>query len=408
MTEFFVVLAVIALILGLHPYFFYPMTLRAWRAAFGVRPLRYVAPDHPASCSIVCAARNEARVIESKIDNLSDVIAAHPAHRFQVFVYSDGSTDGTAAVLERNQHRITPVISEEWRGKSFGMNEMLALSNTDIVLFTDANVRVDPAGLAAMFKSFADPEVGCVCGHLIYENGKESATAKVGARYWAFEEELKRLETDTGSVIGADGGLFAIRRSLWRPVPLDIIDDFHTSLSVLCDGHRVVRNPDFIAYERAAVRSDEEFRRKVRIACRAFNCHRALWPRLRRLPALDLYKYVSHRLLRWLSGLNLVASALFLILAALTAGYLALAGAGLVALCATGLMIRHMSRSRGGNSVTNILVALAGAAVGVVRSLSGERFQTWAAAASARAPLPSASNTELPKHIKAETARENV
>ncbi len=64
---------------------------------------------------------------------------------------------------------------------------------------------------------------------------------------------------------------------------------------------RIVRVADAVAYEAAVSRPAEEFRRKVRISCQAFNVNRALWPRLLRLPALDLYKYVSHKLLRWLS-----------------------------------------------------------------------------------------------------------
>src|SRR3546814_13272516 len=71
------------------------------------------------------------------------------------------------------------------------------------------------------------------------------------------------------------------------------------SLSILCDGYRVVRDSAVVAYERATTDSGDEFRRKVRIACQAFNCHRLLRPRLRKLPPLDRFQYVSHKVLRW-------------------------------------------------------------------------------------------------------------
>src|SRR5205085_8236806 len=103
-------------------------------------------------------------------------------------------------------------------------------------------------------------------------------------------------------------------------VPADIIDDFFTSLSIWCAGWREVMCPDLIAYERSATRSREEFRRKVRIACRAFNCHRLLWPQVARLPAWDLYKYLSHKLLRWVSGGFLALALLSLIPALLSVG----------------------------------------------------------------------------------------
>ena len=72
---------------------------------------------------------------------------------------------------------------------------------------------------------------------------------------------------------------------------------------------RLVRGNDFVAYERAATVRGDEFRRKVRIACRAFNCHRLLWPKIARLDGLSVYKYLSHKYLRWLAGYFLVVGA---------------------------------------------------------------------------------------------------
>src|SRR6185295_2273749 len=113
-------------------------------------------------------------------------------------------------------------------------------------------------------------------------------TAETGSLYWRLEEAIKRLESETGSVMGADGSIFAIRRALHRPPPPDIIDDMYVSLAIACDGHRVVRAGDARAEEESVGRSGEEFRRKVRISCQAFNVHRLLWPRLKRLDAVSL------------------------------------------------------------------------------------------------------------------------
>src|SRR5690606_20814637 len=188
-----------------------------------------------------------------------------------------------------------------------------SLTKAPVVIFTDANVIVDPASIRNLERYFRDPRVGCVCGHLTYVNPGASATAEVGSAYWALEEEIKQLESEMGSVMGADGSLFAIRRELFRTVPPDLFDDMFTSLSILCDGWRVVRAPDVRAFEEQAVASRDEFRRKIRIGCASFNVHRLLWPRLRRLGWLNCYKYVSHKLLRWMVAYNLgLAAALFL------------------------------------------------------------------------------------------------
>jgi cellulose synthase/poly-beta-1,6-N-acetylglucosamine synthase-like glycosyltransferase len=251
------------------------------------------------------------------------------------------------------------------------------------VVFTDANVLLEPAALAALQRNFADPSVGCVCGQLIYSNPEEGATAATGSLYWRLEERVKALESRSGSTMGADGSIFAVRRRLYRPVPPDIIDDMYVSLSILCDGYRVIRDPLVIAYERAATDSGEEFRRKVRIACQAFNCHRLLQPRLRRLPALDRFKYVSHKLLRWF-GIYF-----FLLGAAAAAAWLLLQGLGLVALA--GLLLAAAGYAAGRAGVprrlaqgVEIIRAMAATGWGLVRSQQGERFQTWELPASSR------------------------
>ena len=62
-------------------------------------------------------------------------------------------------------------------------------------------------------------------------------------------------------------------------------------------------------------------RRKIRIACQAFNVHRLLWPQNPPAGALDRYKYVSHKLLRWFSIYTLAGAVLCLALAGIFAGH---------------------------------------------------------------------------------------
>jgi len=245
-------------------------------------------------------------------------------------------------------------------------------------------VRMDPGAIAAMDRRFADPEVGCVCGHLIYTNGEETATAEVGSLYWRLEEAIKRHESTMGAVMGADGSLFAIRRSLHRAVPPNLIDDMFVSLGILCDGRKVVTAPDALAYEASVTSSDEEFRRKVRIACQAFNVHRELWPRLKRLPPVVVYMYVSHKLLRWLAAFNLGASTVLGSAGLLVMGVPLPALALLLALTVGSLWAAMRFQLRPLSSIAEILVALAGASLGVIHSLRGRQFQTWTPASSIR------------------------
>ncbi len=228
----------------------------------------------------------------------------------EILVYVDAATDRTASLLEPFRDEITVIVSPRRLGKTHGMNLLVKRATADIIVFTDANVMIGEDSLGALGVAFRNPDVGCVCGHLVYTNEEGTATSAVGSIYWRLEEQIKDLESAEGAAMGADGSLFAVRRHLHRPVPPNLIDDMFLSLSVLCEGYRVVRADGAIAYEESVTASSEEFCRKIRIACQAFNVHRRLWPSLKRLPPRIVYMYVSHKLLRWLAIYSLMLAGL--------------------------------------------------------------------------------------------------
>ncbi len=380
------VLAAVLAALGVHPFTTYPASL-ALLARLRARPIRQAADPAAGRVALCVCAYNEASIIRAKAENMLAMRAENPD--LALLIYIDAASDDTARILRDYADRIEVVVSPARHGKTHGMNTLVAASGADIVVFSDANVMFAPGAVGRLLRRFADPEIGCVCGHLIYttaEAGAASATAATGSLYWRLEEKIKQLETDSGSTMGADGSIFAIRRALHRPPPADIIDDMFVSLSILCDGHRVVRAADAIAYEATVSTPREEFRRKIRIACQAFNVHRLLWPRLRRLPAIDCYKYVSHKLLRWFAAFLLAGAGVALLagLAALRAwtACQVLIAAGCVAVVA-GLLMP--------NGIAGKLLDIAGAftatGLGVLRSLRGDRFQTWTPPSSARTQL---------------------
>jgi cellulose synthase/poly-beta-1,6-N-acetylglucosamine synthase-like glycosyltransferase len=367
--------------LGLHPWTTYPLSLwiiRVWhRRTFS--PQR--RPESHETFALCCCAYNEERVIGDKVANSLALRQTHP--ELQILFYVDAATDSTAQLLQERHGEIELYVSPQRAGKTHGMNRLVSLSDASILVFTDANVMIDDDALTHLERYFADPEIGCVCGHLRYVNENAGATAALGAFYWRFEEWLKQLETDTGSAMGADGSLFAIRRSLSRSVPENLIDDMFVSLSILCDGYRVVRAPDVVAHELATTAAGEEFRRKVRIACQAFNVNRHLWPRLRRLGWLNIYKYSSHKLLRWLTGGSLALGGVFFELALTASGF---PGVALVVLLLIGVLALLGSCRYGKwpSRFWDVLTGLGGTVLGVWYSLRGAEFRVWAPAQSAR------------------------
>lgn len=378
---FWLVTTTVFVFLALHPYTTYPLSLALLHRLRGKQPVQASGGAAVGSIDLVFCAYNEARFIEKKLENCLAIAARYPSVRIHVF--SDGSTDATNAILERYADRIRFVAGRR-SGKSTGMNTLLAGCDGDLVVFTDANVLLDVAGITSLDKYFSNPAVGCVVGHLIYLNSSCSSTASVGALYWRIEEEIKELESKTGSVMGADGSIFVIRRKLFREVPADIIDDYFTSFSILCDGKRISRAPELLAYERTAEKRGEEFRRKVRIACQSVNAHRVLWPRLRQLPPLDLYKYISHKLVRWLTALWLLLGLFSGFALAHSMGHL-LSLLLLMLLGGLSLVVAaQWKRIRLAQTVLDILTAYVATGYGIWRSLRGDRFQTWEVAGTTR------------------------
>ncbi|HMN45099.1 MAG TPA: glycosyltransferase [Povalibacter sp.] len=385
MTAVLLIASACFFVLAVHPFTIYPLSLLLLRAlgvtdaARGNRTA--TAAPRPLRFAICMCAYNEERVIGQKMRNLMQLLEREPG--LQILVYVDASSDRTAQLLQPYADRIFLHVSAERHGKTCGMNLLSARADADVLVFTDANVMLDPACLDDLRRHFADPQIGCVCGNLNYINGDASITAASGSLYWRFEEALKRLESQTGSMIVADGSIFAVRRELRHAPPDHIIDDMYVSLMTLIDGHRVIQAPDVRAYEESVAKSSEEFNRKIRIACQAFNVHRLLWPRLRRLDWLTRYKYVSHKLLRWLSIFFLGIAALAFVAALVSAGYPMIALGVVVAATLCGLL-GHLWSIRPFAQVVDLLLALLGAGLGVLRSLRGERFQTWTPADSIR------------------------
>ncbi len=369
------------LLLALHPFGTYPLSLRGIRFVrpAPIRKSSGGAGTPPLTYAICVCAYNEAGVIRTKIENMLEL--RRRLGQLQILVHVDGATDGTAAILQPYANQIDLLVSPQRRGKTYGLNRLVALATADIVVLTDANVHIEPNALVSMAKYFQDPSVGCVCGSLTYVNA-ETATAATGSAYWRLEEHIKQLESDTGSVMGADGSLYGVRRRLFRPIPRGVADDMHLSLRILCEGFRIVRAPEVRAFERSVPDANEEFRRKIRIACQAFTSHRMLWPRLRRLDALTVYKYLSHKFLRWFTIVFLALAAvcalagIALVSTALALG-LAVAGALLIG------AERHL-RLRPLTFFVEALRSFAATAIGIRRALKGEKLRIWTPAASIR------------------------
>jgi cellulose synthase/poly-beta-1,6-N-acetylglucosamine synthase-like glycosyltransferase len=285
-----------SLVLLFNIYIGYPLVL-ASIATFSSRELAKTGRNHY-KISVLVAAHNEESTAADKIRNTLGL--DYPIDDLELVIVSDGSTDNTNAILTAmSSPRVKVNLSPVNQGKTVAMNEAANRAEGEILVFTDANVIIAPDALQKISNAFADETIGCVCGTLTYTNANTSINSCAGSMYWKYEELVKRLESRTGSVIGADGALFAIRRELFTPLKSYLIDDFTTSVLVLTQGYRVVVDPAVRVFETYGVDVRDEFRRKRRIANRMYTAIRYVWPRMRSISYGLRVRFILHRILRY-------------------------------------------------------------------------------------------------------------
>lgn len=227
--------------------------------------------------SLIIAAYNEANSIEAKLANILSL--DYPRDRLEVIVASDGSNDGTEAIVRGYAGQGIKLLALPRQGKAPALNAAVAASSGEILVFSDANSMYAPDALRALVRPFADPKVGGVAGNQCYLSktlragriGKEKQSGLTSAGeqgYWNFDRLLKQFESQAGNTISATGAIYAIRRALFQAVPGGVTDDFVTSTRVIAQGYRLVFAPEAVVYEPVAASGEVEFGRKVRVISR--------------------------------------------------------------------------------------------------------------------------------------------
>lgn len=350
------------------PFLFYPMILKALPTR-GEHPVAGPTP----TASLLFCAYNEGAAMPEKLDNLAMLKGRYPG--LEIWAFDDGSSDDTAAQIMARGDLVSLVRGPGRSGKAHGMKQLAARAKGDVLIFTDANVLLEGDAVERLLARYADPAVGGVLGSLHYLGDGESATAAVGSLYWRIEEMLKDEESRTGNVLGADGSIFSIRRDLYPDFPDTVLDDLTVSMAVVFAGRRLVKARDVIARERLVAARGDEYRRKVRIAARAWHTHGHLRPQLRRMGKLDRFKYASRKIVRWFGALfllsgGLAATALAWRIAPWLALALLLAGGAAVL---AGVLMRRGPLA----AIVDIVIAYVATLQGVARAMRGNTFAVW-------------------------------
>ena len=254
--------------------------------------------------SLIIPAHNEAKVLRAKLENA--LALDYPPEKLEIILASDGSTDDTAEIARSFQTRGIKVFAHDTRrGKAAVVNDAVQCASGEVLFLCDANVIFAADALRRLAGHMKDPTVGAVTGAVRLAS-LESNFGHGESFYYRLERVLQSAESAVGSLIGVDGGMYLLRKEMFRPLPADtILDDFVISMGVLRQGCRVVYEPSAVAEENGTPAASQEWRRRVRVAAGAAqSLKRGCRPPLSR--PVYLWQYLSHKLLRWLSPFYLL------------------------------------------------------------------------------------------------------
>jgi len=239
----------------------YPLLLTLWRK-LAPRPVKkqYQEP----TVSLVIAMHNERKNVHNKISNCFQL--DYPPDKLQIVMSLDAPTDGTEDLVREYAGRGVDVVHCTVRsGKAEALNKGLAVARGEIVVFADAEQRLERSAVRELVANFADESVGAVSGELVLlDSLAKEATDGVGL-YWRYEKQLRAMESDIHSVPGATGAIYAIRRSLFAPLtPGTILDDVAVPMRIVLGGKRAIFDSAARAYDAVTQHPVEEYEKKKR------------------------------------------------------------------------------------------------------------------------------------------------
>ena len=290
----------ISVFIVIYTYLLYPVilfTLVRAKRLFGKKSPK--SDNYCPNVTLLIAAYNEEQHIKSKIENCLHL--DYPRDKMEFLFVTDGSTDRTNEIIEQHPE-VTLSYQSNREGKLAAVQRVLPKAKGDILVFSDANALLNKESIKNLVKHFQVESVGVVSGEKrILTRSADMASAAGEGMYWKYESKLKKWDYELYSAIGAAGELFAIRSSLFEPVPEDtIIEDFYLSMKIAQKGYIIAYERNAYAMEEPSDSIREELKRKIRIAAGGIQAVRRLDFLLNPFKfGVLTFQYISHRVLRW-------------------------------------------------------------------------------------------------------------
>lgn len=256
--------------------------------------------------SIIISAYNEEKVIERKLENITESTYPH----YEVIVANDASSDRTVEICQNfiNNHSAYDIkvnTVKNHLGKTNAQDEAVDVAKGEIIVFSDANSMFKADAIDELVSYFTDDDIIYVCGSLIYAKDDDIASAVAENSYWDMELKMRKIESEIATIAAGNGAIYACRKSDYRRYNLVSSHDYEMPLYAGINHKRALYNPKAIALEKAGQTSKDEFKRKVRMQRRILT---NIFTNLRRLNIFEYgwfsFFHFNHKTLRFLQAFN--------------------------------------------------------------------------------------------------------
>jgi cellulose synthase/poly-beta-1,6-N-acetylglucosamine synthase-like glycosyltransferase len=238
----------------------YPLAVRALG---GLRRKRGLAPSGAEpTVSVILASAADAGAVRERVADLLQ--SSYPAPLLEIVVGIDPANgQSTPADLQSLDPRVAVILGDAPGGKAATLNAAVRAARGELLVFADTAQRFDRDAIPALVAEMSDPAFGAVSGMLELPRGTGASTP--ADRYWRYERWLRHWEARLHSSVGVTGAIYAMRRSLWSPLPAGLIlDDVYVPMRLALDGWRIGFTEHALAHDVRRFAARQEYRRKVR------------------------------------------------------------------------------------------------------------------------------------------------